>query len=120
MLHYSWPCHLNPSSLSPLSHESNRYVLKNKDTDEIFFVVVFALVPRENASDSSSDADSSDSEAEAGEKAEGREPEKENRKGGNLVDKMITAQVIQKDPKMPKSTIEEGSREFETSPSDLD
>lgn len=83
-------------------------------------MVVFALVPRENAPDSASEGDSGDeAEAEVEKKAEGRETEDANIEDGNLEKKNAISQAFQKDAKTqekPKGEI----GEFEPSPSDLD
>lgn len=78
-------------------------------------MVVFALVPREDTSDSSE----ADSDIEAEEEVERTETEKANRKDENPEEKNATAQVISTDPKTPKEKREE-TQDFETSLADLD
>lgn len=107
--------------LFSFSRESHRYVLKNKDTDEVFFVVIFALIPREDASDSS-EADSdikAEAKANTGKDPQRKETENLNVKDKHEEEKKVTAQILQKDPKKLKGTAEEAI-EFETSLSDLD
>lgn len=81
--------------------------------------MVFALVPREEASDSSEGNSDDEAEAEVVEKAEGRETKNAKQKGANLEVKNTTEKGITKDPKTAKATGDK-PKEFEPSPSDLD